>query len=52
MRHVAPVGWREVWDAVRASAVTRLGKLLLLAYLLLAVVGLIAVAVTWLVMRL
>ena len=46
-----PVGWSDVWSVVKASALHRLGKPLLVAYALLAVFGLVVVAVSLLVMR-
>ena len=45
------VGWRDVWAVVKASAVRRLGKSLLLAYLVLALVGIAVVAVSVVVMH-
>jgi hypothetical protein len=45
-------GWRDVWAVVKASAEGRLGKRLLLVYLVLAVVGAVSVAVSLLAMRL
>jgi hypothetical protein len=46
------VGWRDVWVAVKASAERRLGKPLLLMYLVLAIAGALAVAASLLAMRL
>ena len=45
------VGWRDVGAVVKASAEKRLGRLLLMAYTLLAVFGLAAIAVSILMMR-
>jgi hypothetical protein len=46
------IGWPEVWAVIRASAERRLGKPLLRAYLLLAVFGIVVVAICIVVMRL
>ncbi len=46
------VGWRDVWAAVKASAERRLGRPLLLMYLVLAIAGAVTVAVSILAMRL
>jgi hypothetical protein len=46
------VGWPDLWAVIKASAERRLGKPLLKAYLLLAVFGIVVVAVALLVMRL
>jgi hypothetical protein len=46
------VGWRDVWTVVKESAERRLGKPLLIAYLVLAIVGAAGVAVSLLAMRL
>jgi hypothetical protein len=48
----ATVGWRDVWAVVRASAEKRLGRPLLMAYLMLALVGIAVVAGAVFVMRL
>ena len=47
----ATVGWQDVWAVVKASAQRRLGKPLLVAYLVLALVGLTVVAVSIAVMH-
>jgi hypothetical protein len=46
-----PVGWIDVWNVVRASALRRLGKPLLVLYALLAILGLVVVVVSVFVMR-
>jgi hypothetical protein len=48
----ATVGWRDVWAVVKASAERRIGKPLLVMYLVLALVGSIGVAASLLAMRL
>jgi hypothetical protein len=48
----ATVGWRDLWLVVKTSAQERLGKPLLLTYLLLAIAGAVAVTVSLLAMRL
>src|SRR5262249_42477594 len=50
MNQERPVGWIDVWNVVKASAVRRLGKPLLVLYALLAVFGLVVVG-SMLVMR-
>jgi len=45
------IRWRDVWAVVRASAERRLGKPLLVMYLVLAVAGAVSVAVSLLAMR-
>jgi hypothetical protein len=47
-----PVGWRDVWAALRQSAERRLGRPLLLLYLAMAVVGIATVAASLIAMRL
>lgn len=42
----ATIGWRDVWAIVRASAEKRLGRPLLVAYLVLAIFGVVVVAVS------
>jgi hypothetical protein len=51
-RRRAHVTWLDVWLVVKASALKRLGKPLLLAYLGLAVMGALGVAASVLMMRL
>ena len=46
------IGWRDVWAVIKASADRRLGKPLLKAYMLLAVVGIVVVAVSVVIMHL
>jgi hypothetical protein len=48
----ATVGWRDVWAVVKVSAEKRLGRPLLVAYLVLAIVGAIGVIASILAMRL
>lgn len=45
------IGLRDVWAVVRSSAERRLGKPLLMAYLFLALFGLLVIAVSLVVMR-
>jgi len=45
------VGCPDVWAVIKASAEKRLGKPLLKAYFLLAVFGIVVIAVAFLVMR-
>jgi hypothetical protein len=45
------IGWPEVWAVIKASAERRLGKPLLKAYLLLAVFGIVVIAVCIVVMH-
>jgi hypothetical protein len=47
----ATVGWRDVGAVVKASAQKRLGRPLLVAYLVLAIVGAIGVVASILAMR-
>jgi hypothetical protein len=42
----ATVGWRDVWAVVRASAERWIGRPVLVAYLVLAVFGIVVVAVS------
>lgn len=49
---MAPTEPPSVWAVVKASALRRLGKPLLLAYLMLLVLGVLAVVVSLLLMRL
>ena len=42
----ANVGWREVWAVIRTSAERRLGGPLLVAYLVLAIFGIVVVALS------
>jgi hypothetical protein len=44
--------WRDVWFAIKDSAERRLGKPLLMMYLVLAIVGAVGVVVSLLAMRL
>jgi hypothetical protein len=44
--------WRDVWRVIKGSAERRLGKPLLMMYLVLAIVGAVGVAVSLLAMRL
>lgn len=46
-----PAGWADVWAVVKASALKRIGKPLLVLYAGLAVFGLVAVALSILAMR-
>jgi hypothetical protein len=46
------IAWRDVWRVIATSAERRLGRPLLLTYLALALVGLGAVVVSVVVMRL
>ena len=46
------IGWRDVWAVVKASAERRLGKPLLMAYLFLALFGIVVVLVCIAVMHL
>jgi hypothetical protein len=43
------VGWRELWAVVKTSAERRIGRPLLVAYFVLALVGVVVVAVSVLV---
>jgi hypothetical protein len=47
----ATVGWRDVWAVIKTSAEERLGRPLLVAYLVLAIFGIAVVAVSVLVMH-
>jgi hypothetical protein len=44
--------WRDVWLVIKDSAERRLGKPLLMMYLVLAIVGAVGVAVSLVAMRL
>jgi len=46
------IQWRDVWAVIKASAERRLGKPLLKAYLLLALFGIVVVAVSLVLMHL
>jgi hypothetical protein len=46
-----PIGWREVWNVIRASAERRQGRPLLRAYFFLVVFGIVVVAASVLVAR-
>jgi hypothetical protein len=52
MKPRTEVRWSDVWAVIKASAERRLGKPLLKAYLLLAVFGAVAVAVSVILMHL
>jgi hypothetical protein len=45
------IGWPEVWAVIKASAERRLGSPLLKAYLLLAIFGIVVVAISIVVMH-
>jgi len=47
----AHIGWRDVWAVVRVSADRRLGRPLLVAYLLLALFGIAVVVLSVIVMH-
>jgi hypothetical protein len=46
------IGWRDVWVVVKSSAERRLGKPLLMAYLFLALFGIVVVVVCIVIMHL
>ena len=46
------IGWREGWVVVKSSAERRLGKPLLMAYLFLALFGIVVVVVCIVIMHL
>ncbi len=46
------IGWRDVWVVVKSSAERRLGKPLLMAYLFLALFGIVVVLVCIAIMHL
>jgi|HubBroStandDraft_1064217.scaffolds.fasta_scaffold347354_2 hypothetical protein len=48
----ATVGWRDIWAVGKTSVERRLGRPLLVAYLVLALVGVVVVAVSIVVMHL
>jgi hypothetical protein len=48
----ATVGWRNVWAVVKARAERRIGRPVLVAYLVLALFGIVVVAVSIVVMHL
>lgn len=52
MERRTAIGWRDVWVVVKASAERRLGKPLLMAYLFLALFGIVVVVVCIAAMRL
>ncbi len=52
MKSRTEVRWMDAWTVVKASAEQRLGRPLLKTYLLLAVAGVVAVAISVVIMRL